>query len=228
MKKRPRFASRGWKSVFPLLTSSSESGKWLKGPPAHFRNSGPTSSTSFISWSSLPGPFWVSAPNAHRVRQQRLHRAATGSDKGKSVNLGGLEHRKRWYGCYGLVQGSGETMDRGLRLPSHPQVSAIQGILHWRKYSRGQQADSSEFQSSTPNDTQYRWPCGQCGVCTSQVVGQSCSEFNRRLPPFYPVRVNSETRSRHPQTSQSLPSSYWSQGGPKCVSNPWQLSILLV
>ena len=154
----------------------------------------------------------------------------TGSDKGKSVNLGGLEHKKRWCSCYGLVQGSGETTDRVLRLPSHPQVSVSQGILHWRKYSQGQQADSSEFQSPTPNDTQYRWPCGQCGVCTTQAVGQSCSEFNCRLPPFYPVRVNSETRSRHPQTNfpKSLLSSYWSQGGPKCVSNPWQLRILLV
>lgn len=70
----------------------------------------------------------------------------TGSDKAKStVNLGGWEHKKRWCICYCLVQESGETMGRVLRLPSHPQVPVIQGILHRRKDSQGQQADSSEF-----------------------------------------------------------------------------------
>ena len=38
-----------------------------------------------------------------------------------------------------------------------------------------------------------------------QVAGPSCSGFDQRLPPFYPIRVNAKTRVSHPHvTSQSL------------------------
>lgn len=147
---------------------------------SHFRNSGPASSNQFYQLI----PLYLGLSGSQLLLHILCCNSGfsgllsvlyqTGSDKAKStVNLGGWEHKKRWCICYCLVQESGETMGRVLKLPLIHRSPSSRASFTEGRTARGNRQIPASL-SSTPNDTdeQYRRPCGQCGVHHSQVVGQ--------------------------------------------------------